>query len=298
MLLPRRPDVLPFAQAIVVDRGRKRRRPCKHGARAALQMSIATLCGTTYTESIYPWRKTLMQSIQVLGPGCPECRQLKADVETALRRLGIAAAVEHVTEISRIIAMDVLLTPALVIDGQVCLVGRHRSIEQLEEILQRYAPIDLAPPRPHEVQNGPSPPDCCFSWPPALPRPIVRHVTAARRETPAEAAPRGPMPWWSTTSAPTCAVPPAGRWRPARARSSPNAFPPKPPTAASSGGRSTTRNRATNISSTDYQLLTGGVVLVRVSRRASPALEGPAGNVEHDRRPKSPRPIPGRSDPQ
>ncbi len=99
-----------------------------------------------------------MQSIQVLGPGCPECRQLKADVETALRRLAgtmsgttyswswSAAAVEHVTEIDRIIAMDVLLTPALVIDGHVCLVGRHRSIEQLEEILQRYA---LAgPPNP------------------------------------------------------------------------------------------------------------------------------------------------------
>ncbi len=79
-----------------------------------------------------------MQSIQVLGPGCPECRQLKADVETALRRLGIAAAVEHVTEIGRIIAMDVLLTPALVIDRQVCLVGRHRSIEQIEELLQRH----------------------------------------------------------------------------------------------------------------------------------------------------------------
>jgi small redox-active disulfide protein 2 len=80
-----------------------------------------------------------MQLIQVLGPGCPECRQLKADVEAALRRLDIAAAVEHVTEISRIIAMDVLLTPALVIDGTVRLVGLHRSIEQLEEILQRAA---------------------------------------------------------------------------------------------------------------------------------------------------------------
>ena len=79
-----------------------------------------------------------MQSIQVLGPGCPECRQLKADTETALRRLHIAVDVEHVTEIGRIIARDVLLTPALVIDGQVRLVGRHRSIDQIEELLQRH----------------------------------------------------------------------------------------------------------------------------------------------------------------
>ena len=41
-----------------------------------------------------------MHSIQVLGPGCPECLQLKADVETALQRLEITAAVEHVTEIA------------------------------------------------------------------------------------------------------------------------------------------------------------------------------------------------------
>jgi len=80
-----------------------------------------------------------MHLIQVLGPGCPECRQLKADVETALQRLAIATEVEHVTDISRIIAMDVLLTPALVVDGKTCLVGRHRSVEQLEEILQRCA---------------------------------------------------------------------------------------------------------------------------------------------------------------
>ena len=83
-----------------------------------------------------------MPTIQVLGPGCPECRQLKSDVETALQRLRIAAEVEHVTELNRIIAMDVLLTPALVIDGHACLVGRHRSIEQLEEILQRCALVD------------------------------------------------------------------------------------------------------------------------------------------------------------
>jgi len=88
---------------------------------------------------VYPPAKILMRLIQVLGPGCPECRQLKADVEMALQRLCIPAAVEHVTEISHIIAMDILLTPALVIDGQVCLVGRHRSIEQIEELLQHHS---------------------------------------------------------------------------------------------------------------------------------------------------------------
>ena len=69
--------------------------------------TIAALHDAIYTEMVYPPARTSCKSIQVLGPGCPECRQLKADVETALQRLGIAADVEHVTEISRIIAMDV-----------------------------------------------------------------------------------------------------------------------------------------------------------------------------------------------
>jgi len=60
---------------------------------------------------------------------------MKTDVETVLDRLGIAAKVEHITDIRRIIDMDVLLTPALVVDGQVCLVGPHRSIAHIEEIL-------------------------------------------------------------------------------------------------------------------------------------------------------------------
>ena len=40
--------------------------------------------------------------------------------------------------------------------------------------------------------------------------------------------------------------------------------------AASSGGRSTTRAPGNEHFMADYQLLTGGVVLVRVSRRPSP----------------------------
>ena len=43
---------------------------------------------------------------------------------------------------------------------------------------------------------------------------------------------------------------------------------------------------------TDYQLLTGGVVLVAVSRRASQPMEGPDGSLEHDRRPGRACPTP------
>ena len=57
--------------------------------------------------------------IQVLGTGCTKCRMLKESVEKAVAASGLVCEVESVTEIDRIVAFDVLMTPALVIDGQV-----------------------------------------------------------------------------------------------------------------------------------------------------------------------------------
>jgi len=52
--------------------------------------------------------------IQVLGVGCPLCKQTKANVFEALQSLGIAADVEEVTDPNKIVDFGVLGTPALV----------------------------------------------------------------------------------------------------------------------------------------------------------------------------------------
>lgn len=69
--------------------------------------------------------------IIVLGPGCPRCHEVEKRARTAVAELGIAADVEKVSDIKKIMEFDILSTPGLVIDGKVVCSGR---IPRLEEI--------------------------------------------------------------------------------------------------------------------------------------------------------------------
>jgi small redox-active disulfide protein 2 len=70
-----------------------------------------------------------------LGAGCPTCEKLRKNAETAVRELGIEATVEKISDMSAIIALGALLTPALVIDGEVKVVGEAPSPEQIKKLL-------------------------------------------------------------------------------------------------------------------------------------------------------------------
>lgn len=76
-------------------------------------------------------------TIEVLGSGCPTCRQLEANVHRALDALGLSATVTKVTDLAQILARGVSSTPALVVDGEVVLAGRVPSPSQLERLLRR-----------------------------------------------------------------------------------------------------------------------------------------------------------------
>jgi len=75
--------------------------------------------------------------IVVLGPGCPNCRKLADNAETAARELGIDFELEKVTDITEITRYGVLMTPGLVIDGDVKSAGKVLSAKEIREIIQR-----------------------------------------------------------------------------------------------------------------------------------------------------------------
>lgn len=69
--------------------------------------------------------------IQILGTGCPKCKALEANARQAIEDGGIKAIIEKVTEIDRIMDMGVMITPALVIDGEVKSAGKLLNKDQI-----------------------------------------------------------------------------------------------------------------------------------------------------------------------
>lgn len=76
-----------------------------------------------------------MKQIQILGTGCPKCKQLTANAEAAVKDLGIKAKVEKVEKIAEIMKFGVMITPALVVEGQVKSVGKVLSTEEIKALL-------------------------------------------------------------------------------------------------------------------------------------------------------------------
>ncbi len=73
--------------------------------------------------------------IKVLGTGCAKCKTLEKLTRDAIAETGIAAEIEKVEDIYKIMSFGVMQTPALVIDKKVVLSGRLPSIAEVKELL-------------------------------------------------------------------------------------------------------------------------------------------------------------------
>ena len=76
-----------------------------------------------------------MKKIQILGPGCFKCKKLAENAEAAAEELGIEYEIEKVAEINEIMSFGVMMTPALAVDGEVKVVGKVPSVENIKEML-------------------------------------------------------------------------------------------------------------------------------------------------------------------
>jgi small redox-active disulfide protein 2 len=77
--------------------------------------------------------------IEVLGPGCANCRKLYSSAETAVARAGVEAELVKVEGFDEIMAYRIAMTPALVIDGEVKSTGRVPRPDQIAEWLREAA---------------------------------------------------------------------------------------------------------------------------------------------------------------
>ena len=76
-----------------------------------------------------------MKLVQVLGPGCAKCEKLKHNAEEAVEQSGVEATVEKITDINVITGFGVMMTPALVIDGEVQSMGKVLSSADIAKLL-------------------------------------------------------------------------------------------------------------------------------------------------------------------
>jgi small redox-active disulfide protein 2 len=76
-----------------------------------------------------------MRKIEVLGPGCPKCQKLHEETQKAAFELGLECNIVKVTDIQQITSYGVMMTPALVVDGVVKVVGKVPPLEEIKNML-------------------------------------------------------------------------------------------------------------------------------------------------------------------
>lgn len=73
--------------------------------------------------------------IEILGTGCAKCRTLEENARQAAESLGVSFEVVKVSEIAEIVKRGVMMTPAMMVDGEVKSMGKVLSPADISAIL-------------------------------------------------------------------------------------------------------------------------------------------------------------------
>ncbi|MGB7054400.1 MAG: thioredoxin family protein [bacterium] len=74
--------------------------------------------------------------IRILGPGCPRCEEVRKRTIDVLVELNIAADVQKITDMKKIMEYEIMATPGLVINGRVICSGRIPSKDEIKEWIE------------------------------------------------------------------------------------------------------------------------------------------------------------------
>lgn len=74
-----------------------------------------------------------MKQIQIVGVGCPKCRQMTAEVTAVVDQLGLEAEVGRIDDPLIIVQMGIFTLPQLMIDGQL-MQFRYRGRRSIEDL--------------------------------------------------------------------------------------------------------------------------------------------------------------------
>lgn len=71
--------------------------------------------------------------IEILGMGCPKCKKLYENTQTAVKESGVQAEIAKVEDIQKIMDYGLMSTPAIAINGQVKAAGRIPAPDEIKK---------------------------------------------------------------------------------------------------------------------------------------------------------------------
>ena len=95
-------------------------------------MTYSTGSGASLATERRQWMK-----IEILGVGCPKCKQLTTNAETAVKELNVHADIVKVTDIGKITGYGVMMTPALAVDGKVVSAGKVLNKDEIKKFISK-----------------------------------------------------------------------------------------------------------------------------------------------------------------
>jgi small redox-active disulfide protein 2 len=75
--------------------------------------------------------------IKVLGTGCAKCKKLEEMVREVVGELGVDADIVKISDLNEILEYDIMMTPGLVVNGEVVCSGRIPKKEEIRKWLQQ-----------------------------------------------------------------------------------------------------------------------------------------------------------------
>lgn len=81
--------------------------------------------------------------IEIIGMGCPKCRQMTADVEAVIAQLGLDAEIGRIDDPQTIVQMGIFSIPRLAIDGKL-VPFRYRGRPSIRQLFTQIEQEQLA----------------------------------------------------------------------------------------------------------------------------------------------------------
>lgn len=73
--------------------------------------------------------------IKVLGSGCASCHTFYENVKNAVKEMGIAAEVQYITDLEKVMEYGVISMPALIVNDKIVSMGRVLKVGDIQKHL-------------------------------------------------------------------------------------------------------------------------------------------------------------------